>query len=849
MFERTVTEAELGHRYIIERPRLTQLLDESNARIILLLAPAGYGKTTLARQWLVSERRRATWFRGVHSKDIATVALGIARAAATVLPGADVRLRNHLTAVPAPEAAVESLAETLATDLLSWPDDLWLVIDDYQLVAQTPAAERFIELLMALAPIRCLVTSRDRPSWLPTRKVIYGEALEVTRNELSLTNSEARDVLRGLTNSDAERIICASQGWPAVVRLAAINGANGTTPDDLPPSLYDYFAEELYRAAPAQIQRDLLSAATLPTLTQPLLDAVLGERAAGMRTAAMKLGFLTTGTNGEADLHPLLGAFLGRKLLETSSGHEIATTVANATIDHERWDDAFFVIQRFSIDGVLPRLFESSLDHLLKLNFVTTLQTWAAYARSHGAEFPLLDLAEAEIASRHGDSRTGEIRAVHAAQRFLQLDVNRAAQAFSVAGLCAHRQMRYAQAHAYYDRAQATTPHPTRRRLAQWGKFVVAIQIESEDAWQQLQAFEELAENTASDVLRAGSGHLILGLLRGSLSAAADECSRLLPLADTADDPFVTTNFLYRLAYTHVVLGDYETALRLAEQTAAVAMTSGLSFVLLHASAARAASEIGLRRFKRAHLQIDHLESEARRIDDRYELLNAAALRIRIQLAMGSADTVERDLHEWPEISQAGLRYECAGLLALALASKKRTREAYLLIDTILSKTQAVQGVTLAYAARVIAALADGSDADQELSNLEAVLSDRGDHDSFVLAYRHYPDLLGRIHERGRLDPLRLERIIRNARDEKLAARFGWVIQRTPRNGSPLSPRELQVFDLIALGLTNREIATKLFISDVTVKVHVRHILEKLGARSRTEAVARFAEVDPSKAG
>ncbi|HSC92158.1 MAG TPA: hypothetical protein VLB86_10940, partial [Gaiellaceae bacterium] len=49
-----------GQRHIIERPRLTKLLDESNARVILLVAPAGYGKTTLARQWVAS--RPHAWY-------------------------------------------------------------------------------------------------------------------------------------------------------------------------------------------------------------------------------------------------------------------------------------------------------------------------------------------------------------------------------------------------------------------------------------------------------------------------------------------------------------------------------------------------------------------------------------------------------------------------------------------------------------------------------------------------------------------------------------------------------------------------------------------------------------------
>jgi DNA-binding NarL/FixJ family response regulator len=58
-----------------------------------------------------------------------------------------------------------------------------------------------------------------------------------------------------------------------------------------------------------------------------------------------------------------------------------------------------------------------------------------------------------------------------------------------------------------------------------------------------------------------------------------------------------------------------------------------------------------------------------------------------------------------------------------------------------------------------------------------------------------------------------------------------------------ISPREKEVLDLIAQGLRNKEIASTLFISEATVKVHVRHILEKLGVKTRTEAAVRAADL------
>ena len=53
-----------------------------------------------------------------------------------------------------------------------------------------------------------------------------------------------------------------------------------------------------------------------------------------------------------------------------------------------------------------------------------------------------------------------------------------------------------------------------------------------------------------------------------------------------------------------------------------------------------------------------------------------------------------------------------------------------------------------------------------------------------------------------------------------------------------LTTREIEVLGLIAGGNRNRDIAEKLFIAEETVKVHIKHIMDKLGASDRTQAVA-----------
>jgi len=59
----------------------------------------------------------------------------------------------------------------------------------------------------------------------------------------------------------------------------------------------------------------------------------------------------------------------------------------------------------------------------------------------------------------------------------------------------------------------------------------------------------------------------------------------------------------------------------------------------------------------------------------------------------------------------------------------------------------------------------------------------------------------------------------------------------------PLTPRELEILQLVAQGQTNRQIATRLIVAVGTIKIHVEHILGKLGAADRTQAAVRAAEL------
>lgn len=87
--------------------------------------------------------------------------------------------------------------------------------------------------------------------------------------------------------------------------------------------------------------------------------------------------------------------------------------------------------------------------------------------------------------------------------------------------------------------------------------------------------------------------------------------------------------------------------------------------------------------------------------------------------------------------------------------------------------------------------------------------------------------------------PAELLRVIRLVHDGKKYVAPDVAANLAENLGSePLSPREIEVIKLVAAGNRNKEIAVRLFISEETVKVHLRNIMGKLSASDRAQAVA-----------
>lgn len=308
------------------RPRLTGKLDEAlRRRLVLLAAPAGYGKTTLLTQWLSAHEGRTdtgaetvAWLTLEEADNEPRRFLSYLVAA---LPALDEQSRARAAAALrdlAPPSSEMVLADLL-NDLAELQHDTVIVLDDYHLIA-APAIHRILTFIVEHLPPRAhlVVATRMDPPLPLARLRARGQLAELRAADLAFTPEEtaaflletmelplARDQLVAL----AER----TEGWPAGLHLAAIALRDRPDQSAFVDSLVgthryivDYLLEDVFARLPAHIQTFLLQTSILSRLCGPLCDAVLGVSPVAERQQAEEGAGRTAALAGEQSYSRLI---------------------------------------------------------------------------------------------------------------------------------------------------------------------------------------------------------------------------------------------------------------------------------------------------------------------------------------------------------------------------------------------------------------------------------------------------------------------------------------------------------------------------------------------------------------
>ena len=306
-------------------------------------------------------------------------------------------------------------------------------------------------------------------------------------------------------------------------------------------------------------------------------------------------------------------------------------------------------------------------------------------------------------------------------------------------------------------------------------------------------------------------------------------------------DPVARTSFRNVFGYALAATAHYEEATELTDEQLQDVERCRLDFVIPYALANHALVASGRRAYNACTGLLDEADDRASKSGDNAALQVSTAIRMRMLIAQASFEAAASRADVDLSVATRSLRGELRGIHALALAGLGRVRRSGEMADAALRSSIGVEAHISAHCALAVGAL-NQNQQDVALTHASEALRRAiytGMIESFVSAYRGCPELLvSLLQERGQHAPLEL--VLKRAGDQQLvpASELG-----QERSVMSLSPREKEVLALLAQGLSNAEIGRALFISAVTVKVHVRHVYEKLGVRSRAAAALRASQL------
>jgi ATP/maltotriose-dependent transcriptional regulator MalT len=856
------------------RPRLIERLNEGmHRRLTLICAPAGFGKTTLLSEWATGCERPSAWLSLDEGDNEPTRFLSYFVAALQSV-AADIGV-GVLGALQSPQPPpTESILADLINEIAAVPDNFVLVLDDYH-VMDTRAVDDALTFLLEHLPPRMhlIIATREDPHLHLARLRARGQLTELRATDLRFTPNEAAEFLKGvmdlsLSAEDIAALETRTEGWIAGLQLAAISmqGHNDTTSfiESFTGShhfVLDYLVEEVLEQQSESVQAFLLRTSILDRLCGPLCDAVvLDPSVSGQETLEYieRANLFLVPLDNERRwyrYHHLFADLLRQRLHQgtaSSTGDavrnvaELHTRASQWYEDHGLEIDAFHHaaaandVERAEslIEGEgVPLHFRGAGAPVL--NWLESLPAavlnarpslWVTYASAlmmngqHTGVEQKLQAAETALQDIEPDDKTrdlvGRIASMRATVAVIQHDVET---------LLA--QSRRALEYLHPDNLPLRT-------AANW-TLGHAHQLQGDRAAAS-RAYTEVISISKSfgASIYTIAATLCLGQVQeadNQLSLATRTYRRVLQLAGDPPQPIACEAYL-GLARISYQWNDLDAAEQHGQRC--VQLTRQMESVDTVAS-----YDVFLARLKLAQKDVpgaaavlDEAEEFVRQHNFVHQLPDIGAAQVLTLLHQGNlaAAAYLAETRELP-VSRARV-YLAQGDPATALAllePLRRHAEAKGWADEWL-RVMVLQALALK-------AHGEKEEAVQRLGDALALAEPGGFIRNFVDEGSPMAQLLSEAAAHGLMSDY-IGRLLtafeaeeQESEDEShlSPARLAQPLD------EPLSQRELEVLQLIAQGLSNREISERLFLALDTVKGHNRRIFGKLSVRRRTEAVEK----------
>jgi LuxR family maltose regulon positive regulatory protein len=866
-------------------------------KLTLISAPAGFGKTTLVSEWAAGCERSVGWLSldegdNDPTRFLAYLVAALQTVAAHIGEGV-------LRALQAPQRpATESILTALLNEIVTLPDNFILVLDDYHVIDDKEVGGALAFLLEHLPPqMHLVITTREDPNLSLPRLRAREQLTELRAADLRFTPEEAAGFLNqamdlNLSAKDVAALESRTEGWIAGLQLAALalqglvreglakQGALPLQRDKDVSSfiksftgshyfVLDYLVEEVLQQQPESVQNFLLQTAILDRLCGPLCAAVLdAPSVSGQETLKYleQANLFIVPLDNERHwyrYHHLFADLLRQRLRQSAtlsmeaSASSAVGDVAELHRRASRWyEENGLAVEAFHhaaaandieraarlVEGEgMPLIFRGAAAPVL--NWLRSLPTteldarpslWVIYASAllfvsqiSGIE-EKLQAAEAALAGIELDDKTkdliGHIASIRATKAVIQNELDTIVV-----------QSQRALAYLHPDNLPV--------RTATTWTLGVAYQLQG-DRIAARQSFTEALS------ISQRIGHFIITIMatiglgniqeaENELHLAAETYQHALQLAGEPPLP-VASEPLLGLARLHYQWDDLETAERYAQQSLQLARQIETNGRFISCEVLLARLRLAQRDVAGARTLLARAEQSVRQYKAVFQMPEVTAVQILALLQQGNVTAAAHlaEMQEHP-MSQARV-YLAQGDAAKALAVLGQLRQ-----QAEAKHWQDERLKIIVLQAAAYHAAGDEETAVRLLGEGLTLAEPGGFIRLFVDEGRPMAELLMRIKDQVQPQVGRRMR----AYVGKLLAAFGEQINvhsSTPNSDplvEPLSKRELEVLQLIAQGLSNREIGEKLFLALSTVKGHNRNIYGKLAVQRRTEAVARAREL------